>query len=204
MGPGQFCSRSSMGLAAQTPLRCFRAGLEKAPASSGGHSPGRRLYRSAAPGSQLDPQPRQVPPAPFGLAPRGQRSARVPGSQGTAPFPRPHPHRNSLPVPPSAFLCVFSFSRELPSSSPLPPGASPLLCPPASPFLSALYKQSASVSGGKKSCIMQMGKSREEISHSENPHSGPAPRFPWRGQSLLEPGLHTDERGDEISTQAHR
>lgn len=129
------------------------------------------------------------------------------GSQARREQPRfPVPILIEIPFqsPPSAFLCVFSFSRELPSSSPLPPGASPLLCPPASPFLSALYKQSASVSGGKKSCIMQMGKSREEISHSENPHSGPAPRFPWRGQSLLEPGLHTDERGDEISTQAHR
>jgi len=108
---------------------------------------------------------------------------------------------------PALFLGAFFFCKSCPplphSHRALPPSPRSSSVPSIPLSLGSLQTKRLSV-WGKKSCIMQMGKSEQEISHSENPHSGPAPRFPWHGQSLLEAGLHTDERGDEISTKAHR
>ena len=134
----------------------------------------------------------------------GLRSTHVPVARGwgrpdcSPCFPSSYLFPPSRPVPFSTHSPLVSAAFPSLQTPPTPPPA------PAPPFPSALYKQKRLSVCRKKSCIMRMGKSEQEISHSENPHSGPAPRFPWHGQSLLEPGLHTDERGDEISTKAHR
>lgn len=140
-----------------------------------------------------------TPPHPgnFGL-----RSTHVHRGGGEGGQPDCSPHFPSSYLFPPSLPVLFSPCSPLVSAAfPFPAAPPPA---PAPPFPSALYKQKRLSVCRKKSCIMQMGKSEQEISHSENPHSGPAPRFPWHGQSLLEPGLHTDERGDEISTKAHR
>lgn len=170
------------------PLRCFTGGSTRLLLPLGG-SHDQRLSSSAHPTPRHPKDPKTF---------SHHRDAK--GAPGGAPS-LPH-----LPVPILIFIPfqsprAFLLWRALSSSSPLPQGPPPA---PAPPFPWALYKQKRLSVCRKKSCIMQMGKSDREISHSENPHSGPAPRFPWHGQSLLEPGLHTDERGDEISTKAHR